>query len=148
MLKAVLAAFLSQAAAAASMQVSDPAIIIDGDNLWVGGQEIRIFGIDAPETSQRCQLPKGTWDCSEAVIAALHAATDGKTVQCEGQEFDQYGRLIARCATDEVPDIGAQLVASGLAWAFVKCSTDYVSLEQDPRAKKLGIWQSKTQPPW
>lgn len=31
---------------------------------------------------------------------------EGNEVRCAGREFDQYGRLIARCATGEVPDIG------------------------------------------
>lgn len=69
---------------------------------------------------------------------------EGNEVRCAGREFDQYGRLIARCATGEVPDIGAQFVVSGLAWAFVKYSTDHVGLEKAPRAKQIGIWQSKT----
>src|SRR5260221_3593175 len=62
-----------------AIEVSGPAVIVDGDTLWVGSQEIRIRGIDAPETSQKCQLPKGTWDCSRAVVAALANMTDGKT---------------------------------------------------------------------
>ena len=41
-----------------AMEVSGPAAIVDGDTLWVGSQEIRIHGIDAPETNQKCQLPK------------------------------------------------------------------------------------------
>ncbi|MGE0237167.1 MAG: thermonuclease family protein [Parvibaculaceae bacterium] len=134
--------------AAQAATVSGPAIVIDGDTLLVGGQEVRIHGIDAPETSQKCQLPKGTWDCSYAAVAALQAVTHGKTVTCTGHEMDQYGRLIARCSTDGFPDIGASLVAAGYAWAFIKYSTDYVGLEKAPRAKRIGIWQSKTQPPW
>src|SRR5262245_17751989 len=124
------------------MEVAGHAVIVDGDTLWIGSQEIRLHGIDAPETSQKCQVPQGTWDCSGAAIAALASMTDGKTVRCVGNEVDQYGRLIARCSTDEVPDIGARLVASGLAWAFVKYSTDYSALEVGPRTQKIGIWQS------
>lgn len=60
----VLGAFLIQSAEAAT--ISGPAVIVDGDTLWVGSKEIRIHGIDAAETSQRCQLPKGTWDCAGA----------------------------------------------------------------------------------
>jgi len=44
--------------------------------------------------------------------------------------------------------MGARLVATGLAWAFVKYSIDYSGLDIAPRARKVGIWQSKTQPPW
>lgn len=135
-------------AAAQTVEASGPAVIVDGDTIEIGHQAIRIHGIDAPETGQKCQLPKGTWDCSKAAIMALTAMTAGKTVRCVGNEFDDYGRLIAHCATDAHPDIGAKLVASGLAWAFVKYSADYIDLEMKPRRQKVGIWQSKTQPPW
>jgi endonuclease YncB( thermonuclease family) len=64
--------------------------------------------------------PKGTWDCSGAVIAVLGSMVDGKTVQSAGNEVDQYGRLIAHCSTEEIPDIGARLVASGLTWVHVQ----------------------------
>ncbi|QIG47082.1 hypothetical protein G5V57_04575 [Nordella sp. HKS 07] len=74
--------------------------------------------------------------------------TDGKTVTCEGRELDDYGPLIARCSTDDVSDIGAKLVSRGLAWAFVKYSADYIDLEMKPQRDKLGVWQSRTQPPW
>ncbi|QIG52598.1 thermonuclease family protein [Nordella sp. HKS 07] len=133
---------------AQSETVTGSAVIVDGDTIWVGSEEVRVYGIDAPETAQRCQLPKGVWDCSKAAIGALAAMTDGKTVNCVGNERDRYGRLIARCSTDDVPDVGAKLVASGLAWAFVRYSPDYSALEKKPRAMRIGIWQSRTQPPW
>jgi endonuclease YncB( thermonuclease family) len=145
---AIIAGLLALGGAASATEVSGPAAIVDGDTLWVGSQEIRIHGIDAPETSQRCQLSKGTWDCADAASAALASMIEGKSVQCVGQEVDQYGRLIARCSTDDVPDIGAAFVASGLAWAFVKYSIDYSTLERGARSKRLDIWQSKTQRPW
>jgi endonuclease YncB( thermonuclease family) len=39
------------------MEVSGAAVIVDGDTLWVGSQEIRIHGIDAPATSQKMPAP-------------------------------------------------------------------------------------------
>jgi hypothetical protein len=41
--------------------------------------------------------------------------TEGKTVRCVGNEVDQYGRLIAKCSTDQVPDIGVS--SAGLAFS-------------------------------
>src|SRR5262245_20957926 len=92
--------FMATLAYANHKLAEGPAIVVDGDTLWVGAQEVRIHGIDAPETGQKCQLPKGTWDCSDAATAALQAVTQGKTVRCVGHEIDQYGRLIARCSTN------------------------------------------------
>lgn len=152
MLKLLLAlvavALLGFGAAAQTIEASGPARIVDGDTIEIGHQVIRIYGIDAAEAGQRCQLPKGTWDCAPAAKNALAKIAAGKTVQCVGHEFDDYGRLIARCRTEGEPDIGAKLVSSGLAWAFVKYAADYIDLEMKPRRQKVGIWQSKTQPPW
>jgi len=117
--------------------ISGRAVIVDGDTMRVGLEEIRRHGIDAPETGQKCELPKGTWNCSQAAIDALATMTAGKSVHCEGHERDQYRRLIARCSTDEVPDIGAKLVASGLAWAFLKYSTDYTAVGPQCRCQEL-----------
>lgn len=142
------AALLAPGAIAQTIETAGPAVIVDGDTIEIGAQAIRIHGIDAPETGQKCQLPKGTWNCSKAAINALAKMTAGKTVRCVGHEFDDYGRLIARCRTEAEHDIGARLVSSGLAWAFVKYSADYIDLEMRPRRHKVGIWQSKTQPPW
>ncbi|MFZ5674435.1 MAG: thermonuclease family protein [Pseudomonadota bacterium] len=141
-------ALLIPGAAAQTIETAGPARIVDGDTIEIGHQAIRIHGIDAAETGQQCQLPKGTWDCATAAMNALAKMTAGRTVQCVGHEFDDYGRLIARCRTEAEHDIGAKLVASGLAWAFVKYSADYIDLEMKPRRQKVGIWQSKTQPPW
>lgn len=143
--------------AAHAAAASGKATIIDGDTMSItlnGGTVfarpivVRIYGIDAPETGQKCQRPKGTWNCSQAAIDALAKMTAGKTVHCDPRGRDEYKRLIAKCSTKGERDIGAKLVASGLAWAFVKYSTEYVELERWPRAAKKGIWQSKTQTPW
>lgn len=55
LLLAVVMSLLAPAGIASSMEVSGPAAIVDGDTLWVGGQEVRIHGIDAAETGQKCQ---------------------------------------------------------------------------------------------
>src|SRR5438552_13568624 len=107
LLALVLAASAATAIDCQAMEVAGPARVVDGDTLEIGSQAIRIHGIDAPESAQKCQLPKGTWDCSSAAVNVLLAMIQGKTVRCAGHEMNQYARLIARCATDEVPDIGA-----------------------------------------
>jgi endonuclease YncB( thermonuclease family) len=82
----IIVSLLVQVDATWSKEVSGPAAIVDGDTLWVGSHEIRIHGIDAPETSQKCQLPKGTWDCSTAATDALASMTENKIVRCVGSE--------------------------------------------------------------
>lgn len=117
------AALLAPGAIAQTIETAGPAVIVDGDTIEIGAQAIRIHGIDAPETGQKCHLPKGTWNCSKAAINALAKITAGQTVRCVGHEFDDYGRLIARCKTDSEPDIGAKLVAFAFAEIGSKSTT-------------------------
>jgi hypothetical protein len=67
-----------------STRVIGPALVIDGDTLWIGGNEVRIHGIDAAETGQECQLPKGAWDSAMALDRKRLAAprSTGSPVNC------------------------------------------------------------------
>lgn len=134
--------------AGANSQIIGTPTVIDGDGLAFGPVHIRIHGIDAAETGQRCSLARGgTWGCDEAAADRLAEMVAGHTVTCEPLDSDAYGRIVARCIAGGV-DVGAQLVAEGLAWAFVRYSTDYAELETRARKIGAGIWQADTQPPW
>jgi endonuclease YncB( thermonuclease family) len=122
--------------------------VVDGDGLKIGPVAIRIHGIDAPELGQRCTLPGGgTWACDEAAADRLDSLVHGREVECEPLDRDAYGRIIARCVADG-EDVAAVLIEEGLAWAFVRYSTDYAEQETNVRATGRGIWQAATQPPW
>lgn len=119
--------------------------IIDGDTLEVGPLMLRIHGIDAPEAGQSCATPNGgTWTCGAAASNRLAELIGSAPLDCDPLDRDNYGRLVSRCIVDGV-DVGARLVAEGLAWAYVQYSSDYVSLEAAARAIGTGIWQAPTQ---
>ena len=40
------------------------------------------------------------------------------------------------------------LAGEGLAWAFVRYSSDYVAEETAARTAKRGVWQAASEPPW
>ena len=54
--------------------------------------------------------------------------TAHKQTRCEGEERDNYKRLIARCIAGN-GDVNAAMVREGYAWAYVKYSQEYVGLE-------------------
>lgn len=122
--------------------------IIDGDTLELQGTIIRLRGVDAPETGQRCRgrngktLRPGDDSVSFLQTIAAHGLT------CSGTDLDDYGRLIARCRTADGTDIGQRMVAEGLAWAFIKFSAEYSREEADARAARRGVWGMDCQPPW
>jgi hypothetical protein len=64
---------------------------------------------------------------------ALADLMRGKAVTCEDRGHDRYRRTIGLCRANG-EDLGAAMVSVGMAWAFTRYSSDYVSQEGgDPR---------------
>jgi endonuclease YncB( thermonuclease family) len=118
--------------------------ITDGDTLKQGGVTYRLWGIDAPEAKQVC--PDG-WPAGSLATTRLQALTAGRSIVCQEKDRDRYGRIVAICrASGE--DLGAILVREGLAWAFVRYSSDYVAQETKAKAARLGVHAHGCQPAW
>ena len=80
------------------------------------GGEYRIFGIDAPELHQTCKEANGkSWACGRAAKARLTVLMKGGNVTCEERAKDHYGRIVAVCSAEGVPDLGETLVRQGYA---------------------------------
>mgnify|MGYP003703976479 CR=1 FL=1 len=133
---------------AGAVEVSGPARIIDGDTLVIGETTIRLHGIDAAETGQRCagEGHKILRPGKDAIQLLQRLAESG--VSCVGSEWDDYGRLVAVCRSEKGEDINRSLVAAGWAWAFVKYSSNYVEEETFARNRHLGVWGMACDTPW
>lgn len=138
----------AHAAAAHSDVLSGRATVIDGDTLEIGGARVRLEGIDAPEAEQTCSGGWfGTWKCGRAASEQLRWLTGGRRVECETAGRDKYGRVLGWCSADG-RDINAEMVRSGHAWAFVRYSTRYQTVEAQARKGKIGIWKGDAEPAW
>lgn len=118
--------------------------ITDGDTLKQGGVTYRLWGIDAPELAQTCT---DGWPAGRLAATRLQALTAGRSIVCQEKDRDRYRRTVAICrASGE--DLGAILVREGLAWAFVRYSSDYVSQEAKAKTDRLGVHVHGCLPPW
>lgn len=146
----VLAACVGAMGAAtrpASADIVGRASVIDGDTIEIRGQRLRLFGIDAPESSQLCRAENKPYRCGQQSAFALADKIGEQTVRCEERDIDRYHRVVAVCYLGK-EDLGSWLVKKGMALAFRRYSLDYVAEEDEARAAKLGVWRGEFQPPW
>ena len=123
---------------------SSGATVIDGDTLRIGNERIRLHGVDAPESTQRCA---DGWAAGRMAATRLLSLTSGRPVACQAMDRDRYGRMVAICRVSG-EDLGAILVSEGLAWAFTRYSSDYVSQQAKARAGRHGVHAHDCVPAW
>lgn len=122
--------------------VSGPAYAVDGDTLVLNGKHVRLAAIDAPELDQSCQRDGQAWACGEEAKRQLDSMIAGQTVYCQGEEVDQYGRLLGTCSANRM-NLNASMVEYGWATAYRAYSDDYLAQEHRARSTKAGIWRSE-----
>jgi endonuclease YncB( thermonuclease family) len=118
--------------------------VVDGDTLRIDGVTYRLWGIDAPEAHQSCA---DDWPAGRTATEHLRALIGDRQVSCEPRTLDRYGRAVAICRVDG-RDLGADMVADGHAWAFVRYSRDYVEEEREAAAVRAGIHAHTCEPAW
>jgi endonuclease YncB( thermonuclease family) len=101
------------------------AVVIDGDTLrvkarvWLGQEVdtlVRLHGVDAPELDGRCADERRR---AEDARAFVRRRTQDRPVTLVDVRTDKYGgRVLARVMAADGTDLGAALVAAGLAKAY------------------------------
>ena len=145
---ALLFALSAIGPASAQQDIAGVASVIDGDTIEIRGQRIRLFGIDAPESSQLCVRPNGErWRCGQQSSFALADRIGRATVRCEPRDIDRYRRIVAVCFKG-TEDLDRWMVANGWAVAYRRYSLDYVADEDAARRNRLNIWSGDSDMPW
>lgn len=131
---------LSCSAAQAAETITGRANVIDGDTIEIHGHRIRLFGIDAPESAQRCTNGSGeAWRCGQAAALALADQLDGATVACTVRDIDRYRRFVVVCFARGM-DVNEWLVNEGWAVAYLEYSRAYAPAQARARGAKRGVW--------
>jgi endonuclease YncB( thermonuclease family) len=113
--------------------------VLDGDSLIVAidseEREIRLIGVNAPEESE-CH-----GDEAKQALERLVAA-GSLTLVADGEETDQYGRLLRYVVVDR-RDVNRELLASGAAVALQSDHTSdavFAAISDQAAADGLGLW--------
>jgi endonuclease YncB( thermonuclease family) len=137
------------AAPAFADDLSGQASVIDGDTLEIHGARIRLWGIDAPESSQLCRNKESLrYQCGAEAANELDAFIARRPVDCSPVNLDQYKLTVAVCSIDGV-DLAEWLVRNGLAldWPlYSKGKYDKAQSEADHAGR--GIWAGSYVAPW
>lgn len=132
----------------AAKVVSGLARVIDGDTIDVAGTRVRLEGIDAPETDQKCQDSAGRdYLCGISASTALRELVGRDPVTCVRIGRDSYGRVLGVCSNGSGVDLNAELVRRGLVVAFRRYSMRYADNEEVARLSRTGLWSGKFEHP-
>lgn len=119
--------------------------VVDGDTLDVrvgsSTYRVRLEGIDAPERDQAF---------GQQALLQLRTMTFDRQVTVIVRDIDRYQRLVARLLV-EGHDASEEMVRAGLAWQFVRYSSDarLAALEKEARQAGRGLWAERSPiPPW
>ena len=109
--------------------------IIDGDTPLV---DVRVHGIDAPETGQRCERGGACYDCGAAATKAMTELVYRKRATYVVRDVDKYSRVVASIYV-KGQDVALEMVRRGLVIVYRK----YLAVEKEAREAKRGLWAGK-----
>jgi endonuclease YncB( thermonuclease family) len=125
------------------------ASVVDGDTLEIHGIRIRLWGVDAPESTQLCRGEDSLqYHCGAQAANDLDAFIAWRPVNCSPLNLDPYGRTVATCSIGG-SDLGEWLVRKGLALDWPQYSKGrYGEAQRDAERAGRGIWRGSYVEPW
>lgn len=109
---------------------------VDGDSLLIGGERVRLKGVDAPEMAQQCRNRVGReYACGVEAKRWLRARLQRGAVTCRIEGRDRYGRLLGVCGMGQ-EELNAAIVREGIAIAYGA----YAAEERAAQRNLAGLW--------
>lgn len=137
-------------AQADATEIRGMAEVIDADILRFGTQRVILWGVDAPERRQTCQLNGGIWGCYDVAFRHLQLLAGRGEVVCYFHgDPDPFGRRFGICESGG-QDLNAEMVRAGLALAFEDETDAYLAQMVEAIQAGAGLWQPgvKFEEPW
>jgi endonuclease YncB( thermonuclease family) len=97
----IVALAVACCASARAQTLTGTASVTDADTIVIGGETIRLQGVDAPETDQICLDSRGAvWNCGIAARDRLNRYIASREISCITNGKDAFGRWLATCSTN------------------------------------------------
>lgn len=119
--------------------------VVDGNTLEVHASNNEVVtlllnGVDCPEPGQD--------DADNAKSFTEKMVLKKKvTILLNGK--DRWGNKLATVLLNNGTNLNHELVKSGLAWAHPSADKTIISLQEEAKSNKIGLWQSEDPtPPW
>lgn len=119
--------------------------VIDGNTLEVYTSDketvtILLNNVDCPELGQAAAEKAMEFTRKMVLKKKVNVRLDGK---------DRWGNKLATVVLNNGKNLNYELVKNGLAWAGLSADKKVVSLEEEAKARKLGLWEKEDPtPPW
>lgn len=147
-----VAAFVAAALIHAHAAMAEPSTIglpevVDGETLRVGGKTFRLYGIDAPDIAQTCEIRGRTYNCGRVSMTALMDLVAGVKIRCAPRRNSPGTPAVAHCFAAGY-DLSEGMVHTGWALAMPRDGTKYARIEARAKTAKRGLWKGKFTLPW
>ena len=128
---------------AAAQEHSGVPRVVDGNTIIINFQNIRLYGIEAPNAEQLCEIDGESWLCGWEATNALAHIVGRHWVSCRQNRLNEGGVVDATCFAGNVLNVNAWMVRNGWATAQNQTNTRFLQLEILARQEQIGIWRTK-----
>lgn len=137
-----VALFIAMPAFAAD--ITGTPTIIDGETLEVGGKRFKLWGIDAPDARQTCNIRRRDYNCGRISTTALMDLVAGVSVTCRPVKGSKG---VARCYAGGY-ELSEGMIHTGWALAMPRDHARFAPIEKKAAAARRGLWQGEFVMPW
>lgn len=138
-MKRFLAAAFVLAPGLAFADLSGSPMVMNGDTLQFGDQEVSLYGVHAPMITQTCGEADAVWSCGWDAAMYLEEVIDGAEVVCTHVTELDEDHYMGRCSANG-EDLAGLMVDAGLAVADEDMGEDYAMRTMAASNEGVGMW--------
>lgn len=127
----------------ASGRIEGKAVASGPAELKVGTETVRLFGVEAPDASQKCTASR---PCVTTAKQALQKLVTGKRVVCDVTGKEGVSDLVGTCQINGA-DIAGQMVRGGHLFSATGLFATYAGAEREAKGARAGLWRTNTARP-